>query len=136
MKVVEVDGNYIDPFETNFLDLWNGQSYSVLITADAPPGAHRATSAQQAAPRSPGGGSMRMRACCARARAQMRARAARVDVRAGHVDGEPRAGAPHATRPSIELEGYQPGNLMLVDGALCSLRSRAFELVLDAGALR
>lgn len=46
-----------------------------------------------------------------------------------------RAGAPHATRPSIELEGYQPGNLMLVDGALCSLRSRAFELVLDAGAL-
>jgi len=38
MKVIDVDGNYIDPFETNFLDLWNGQSYSVLITADATPG--------------------------------------------------------------------------------------------------
>ena len=43
-----------------------------------------------------------------------------------------RTGAPHASRPSVELNGYQPGNLMLVDGAICSLRSRAFELVLDA----
>ena len=46
-----------------------------------------------------------------------------------------RTGAPHASRPSIELNGYQPGNLMLVDGALCSLRSRAFEVVFDAAAL-
>ena len=46
-----------------------------------------------------------------------------------------RTGAPHASRPSVELNGYQPGNLMLVDGAICSLRSRTFELVLDAAAL-
>ncbi|MEC8652556.1 MAG: PQQ-binding-like beta-propeller repeat protein, partial [Planctomycetota bacterium] len=46
-----------------------------------------------------------------------------------------RSGAPHAARPIIELNGYQPGNLMLVDGVLCSVRSRAFELALDARAL-
>jgi|GEM_PF-4190776 len=46
-----------------------------------------------------------------------------------------RTGAPHLTRPSVSLNGYQPGNLMLVDGALCSLRNRAFELMLDASAL-
>jgi outer membrane protein assembly factor BamB len=46
-----------------------------------------------------------------------------------------RAGNPHQSRPRIELNGYQPGNLMLVDGAIASLRSRAFELALDPAAL-
>lgn len=46
-----------------------------------------------------------------------------------------RAGNPHPFRPAIELNGYQPGNLMLVDGAISSLRNRAFELVLDPAAL-
>jgi len=35
MIVVQVDGEYIEPFKSNFLDLWNGQTYSVLIKADA-----------------------------------------------------------------------------------------------------
>ena len=35
MTIVQVDGDYVEPVSTNFLDLWNGQSYSVLITANA-----------------------------------------------------------------------------------------------------
>lgn len=46
-----------------------------------------------------------------------------------------RAGTPRADLPTIEADGYQPGNLMLVDGAVCSLRSRSFALTLDAAAL-
>lgn len=46
-----------------------------------------------------------------------------------------RAGDPRADLPAVAANGYQPGNLMLVDGAICSLRSRAFALTLDAAAL-
>jgi len=35
MTVVQVDGAYVEPFETSFLDLWNGQTYSILIKAIA-----------------------------------------------------------------------------------------------------
>jgi len=35
MIVVQVDGAYVEPFETNFLDLWNGQTYSILLKADS-----------------------------------------------------------------------------------------------------
>lgn len=44
-------------------------------------------------------------------------------------------GAPHSTRPHIQVNGYQPGNLMLVDGAICSLRSRALDVFIDTRAL-
>ena len=44
-------------------------------------------------------------------------------------------GAPHRSLPNIPVNGYQPGNLMLVDGAICSLRSRAFDFLIDTGAL-
>ena len=37
MTLVEVDGEYVEPVELNFLDLWNGQTYSVLVTADKSP---------------------------------------------------------------------------------------------------
>jgi hypothetical protein len=37
MTLVEVDGEYVEPVELNFLDLWNGQTYSVLITANKSP---------------------------------------------------------------------------------------------------
>ena len=46
-----------------------------------------------------------------------------------------RAGDPRPDLPVIEANGYQPGNLMLVDGVLVSLRSRSFALTLDAAAL-
>lgn len=46
-----------------------------------------------------------------------------------------RAGNPHEDLGIIPVDGYQPGNLMLVDGVLTSLRNRSFDLVLDSQAL-
>lgn len=37
MKIIEVDGNYIDPVETDFVEVAPGQRYSVLFTADQKP---------------------------------------------------------------------------------------------------
>ncbi|PON59218.1 L-ascorbate oxidase, partial [Parasponia andersonii] len=37
MLVVEADGNYVDPFVVDDLDIYSGQSYSVLITTDQDP---------------------------------------------------------------------------------------------------
>lgn len=37
MKVVEADGNYVEPFETADLDIYSGESYSVLITTNQDP---------------------------------------------------------------------------------------------------
>src|SRR5690606_26188152 len=41
----------------------------------------------------------------------------------------------HKDLPSIHIDGYQPGNLMLVDGVITSLRNRSFDIVLDSRAL-
>ena len=46
-----------------------------------------------------------------------------------------RAGNPHEQYPTVPLQGYQPGNLMLVDGVITSLRNRSFDLILDSRAL-
>lgn len=37
MLVVEADGNYVMPFMTNSLDIYSGESYSVLITTNQKP---------------------------------------------------------------------------------------------------
>ncbi|KAL3733352.1 hypothetical protein ACJRO7_022822 [Eucalyptus globulus] len=37
MVVVEADGNYVQPFDVNDLDIYSGESYSVLITSDQEP---------------------------------------------------------------------------------------------------
>jgi outer membrane protein assembly factor BamB len=46
-----------------------------------------------------------------------------------------RAGNPHEDYSRIQIDGYQPGNLMMVDGVLTSVRNRSFDLVLDSKAL-
>lgn len=46
-----------------------------------------------------------------------------------------RAGNPHAELAQLPIDGYQPGNLMLVDGAITSLRNRSFDLLIDSQAL-
>lgn len=46
-----------------------------------------------------------------------------------------RAGNPHEDHAIIGIDGYQPGNLMMVDGVLTSVRNRSFDLVLDSQAL-
>ena len=33
VTLVEVDGHYVEPTDLNFLDAWNGQTFSVLLTA-------------------------------------------------------------------------------------------------------
>eukprot|EP00250_Pteridium_aquilinum_P022341 c25355_g2_i1 orf=80-1891(-) len=38
LTVVEVDGNYVDPVEVNDLDIYAGQSYSVLLSTNQFPG--------------------------------------------------------------------------------------------------
>jgi len=38
MRLVQVDGRYVEPVDLDFLDLWIGQTYSVLVTASAEPG--------------------------------------------------------------------------------------------------
>lgn len=37
MLVVEADGNYVQPFATDDLDIYSGESYSVLVTTDQDP---------------------------------------------------------------------------------------------------
>ncbi|XP_052200407.1 L-ascorbate oxidase-like [Diospyros lotus] len=37
MTVVEADGNYVQPFTTEDMDIYSGESYSVLFTADQDP---------------------------------------------------------------------------------------------------
>lgn len=37
LTVVEADGNYVDPFAVDDIDLYSGDSYSVLLTADQDP---------------------------------------------------------------------------------------------------
>ena len=37
MKVVEADGNYVEPFEVDDLDIYSGESYSVLINTTQDP---------------------------------------------------------------------------------------------------
>ncbi|CAN1263172.1 L-ascorbate oxidase [Linum perenne] len=37
MTVVEADGNYVEPFETENLYIYSGETYSVLVKADQPP---------------------------------------------------------------------------------------------------
>ncbi|KAK9280205.1 hypothetical protein L1049_013892 [Liquidambar formosana] len=37
MVVVEADGNYVQPFAVNDMDIYSGESYSVLITTDQDP---------------------------------------------------------------------------------------------------
>ncbi|EEF32187.1 L-ascorbate oxidase [Ricinus communis] len=37
MLVVEADGNYVKPFETDSLDIYSGESYSVIITTNQHP---------------------------------------------------------------------------------------------------
>ncbi|XP_020413208.1 L-ascorbate oxidase [Prunus persica] len=37
MVVVEADGNYVQPFAVDDLDIYSGESYSVLITTDQDP---------------------------------------------------------------------------------------------------
>lgn len=37
MVVVEADGNYVQPFATDDLDIYSGESYSVLVTTDQDP---------------------------------------------------------------------------------------------------
>lgn len=34
MMLVEADGNFVEPFEVNDMDIYSGESYSVLITTD------------------------------------------------------------------------------------------------------
>lgn len=46
-----------------------------------------------------------------------------------------RAGNPHQDHARIQIDGYQPGNLMMVDGVLTSIRNNSFDLVLDSKAL-
>lgn len=46
-----------------------------------------------------------------------------------------RAGNPHARLPIVPIDGYLPGNLMLVDGALTSVRNGHFDLMIDSRAL-
>ncbi|MCB9879663.1 MAG: PQQ-like beta-propeller repeat protein, partial [Planctomycetes bacterium] len=46
-----------------------------------------------------------------------------------------RTGEPAQGLSAISLEGYRPGNLLLVDGIAVSLRQRSFDLVLDPTAL-
>ncbi|KAI9471950.1 MAG: Cupredoxin [Benjaminiella poitrasii] len=38
MKVIEVDGNYVKPYEVDYLELSSGQRFSVLIETDQSPG--------------------------------------------------------------------------------------------------
>lgn len=37
MTVVEADGNYVEPFSVHDMDIYSGESYSVLITTDQAP---------------------------------------------------------------------------------------------------
>ena len=37
MTVVEADGNYVDPFAADDIDIYSGDSYSVLLTTDQDP---------------------------------------------------------------------------------------------------
>ncbi|KAJ6671737.1 MULTI-COPPER OXIDASE [Salix viminalis] len=37
MVVVEADGNYLQPFETDDLDIYSGESYSVLLKTSQDP---------------------------------------------------------------------------------------------------
>ncbi|XP_015973554.1 L-ascorbate oxidase-like [Arachis duranensis] len=37
MVVVEADGNYVDPFEVDDIDIYSGESYSILITTNQNP---------------------------------------------------------------------------------------------------
>lgn len=46
-----------------------------------------------------------------------------------------RAGDPRAELPAIDVDGYLPGNLLLVDGAAVSIRQRNLDVVLDPLAL-
>ncbi len=46
-----------------------------------------------------------------------------------------RAGNPHAKLPIVPIDGYLPGNLMLVDGALTSVRNGHFDLMIDSRAM-
>ena len=46
-----------------------------------------------------------------------------------------RAGNPHQEHARTQVDGYQPGNLMMVDGVITSVRNRSFDLVLDSKAL-
>lgn len=50
------------------------------------------------------------------------------------IRGFDRAGNP--VEGSIPVERYQPGNLLFVDGAIASVRQRAFDIFLDAAALQ
>jgi outer membrane protein assembly factor BamB len=45
------------------------------------------------------------------------------------------AGNTHPSLPVVPIDGYQGGNLLLLDGAICSLRQRNFEVLLDARAM-
>lgn len=46
-----------------------------------------------------------------------------------------RVGSPHEALPIIPIDGYLPGNLMLVDGVLASVRNGHFDLVIDSRGL-
>ncbi|KAL7188392.1 hypothetical protein ACSBR1_038272 [Camellia fascicularis] len=37
MVLVEADGNYLQPFEVDDMDIYSGESYSVLFTTDQNP---------------------------------------------------------------------------------------------------
>lgn len=46
-----------------------------------------------------------------------------------------RSGQPHEKLPITPIDGYKPGNLMLVDGVLVSLRNNSFDLLIDSRAM-
>ncbi len=52
-----------------------------------------------------------------------------------HVLAFDRAGNPHEDNARIQIDGYQPGNLMMVDGVLTSVRNRSFDLILDSKSM-
>ncbi|CAI9106125.1 OLC1v1005194C1 [Oldenlandia corymbosa var. corymbosa] len=37
IKVIEADGSYVEPFEVDNLDIYSGESYSILFTTDQDP---------------------------------------------------------------------------------------------------
>jgi len=46
-----------------------------------------------------------------------------------------RSGQPHEKLPITPIDGYKPGNLMLVDGVMVSLRNNNFDLMIDSRAM-
>lgn len=56
-------------------------------------------------------------------------------AKAGRITGFDRAGNPVEAARQIPVPDYQPGNLLLVDGIVVSLRQRGLDILMDTAAL-